>query len=159
MSDRGRAAIVTGASRGIGKAAALRLARQGCDIVVSGLTAERAEATAAAVRECGRQAVTHLGDVGDPATASQLVERALSTFGRLDILVNSAGIARLVPFLEVTPEIWRQFVDVHLSGTFYMGQAAARAMRQSGGGRIVNVSSIAASMGMDGVSAYAAVKG
>jgi NAD(P)-dependent dehydrogenase (short-subunit alcohol dehydrogenase family) len=134
MSDTGRVAIVTGASRGIGKATA--------------------------VRECGRKAVTCLGDVGDPEMASKLVDCALASFGRLDILVNSAGIARLVPFLELTPAIWRQFLDVHLSGTFYVGQAAARTMVSAGGGgRIVNVSSIVASMGMYGVAAYSAVKG
>jgi NAD(P)-dependent dehydrogenase (short-subunit alcohol dehydrogenase family) len=159
MIDTARVAIVTGASRGIGKATALRLARDGCDIVVSGLTAERADATAAAVRECGRKAVVCLGDVGDPETALKLVDCALTSFGRLDILVNSAGIARLVPFLELTPEIWRRFLDVHLSGTFYVGQAAARSMVSSSGGRIVNVSSIVASMGMYGVAAYSAVKG
>lgn len=153
-----RVAIVTGASRGIGKAAALRLAEAGCDIVVSGLTSKRAEATAAAVRERGAGAIVHLGDVSDPAQAAALVAAAIERFGRLDVLVNSAGIAKMVPFLEITPELWRRFLDVHLSATMYCGQAAARAMLANGG-RIVNISSIAASMAMYGTGAYATAKG
>ncbi len=153
-----RVAIITGASRGIGKAAALRLAEAGCDIVVSGQTAERAEATAAAVRGRGRDALVHLGDISDPRQAAALIDAALERFGRLDVLVNSAGIAQMVPFLELTPEVWRHFLDVHLSGAMYCGQAAARAMLASGG-RIINLSSIAASMAMYGTGAYATAKG
>lgn len=151
-----RVAVITGASRGIGKATALRLASDGCDIVVSGLTAERAEATAEAVRSLGRSALVVLGDVGGPSHAANLIEKTVETFGRIDILVNSAGIAKGVPILELTPDTWRQFVDVHLSGTLFCAQAAARAMKSAG--RIINVSSIAASMAMYGSGAYGAVK-
>ncbi|MCI0626762.1 MAG: 3-oxoacyl-ACP reductase FabG [Acidobacteria bacterium] len=159
MKLTNQVAVVTGASRGIGKAVALLFAEQGADIVVSGVTPERMENTATEVQKRGRRAIVHPGDVSDPAQARQLVEAAIEAFGRVDVLVNSAGIARMESFLELQPETWRQFLDVHLSGTFYCGQAAARVMAKLGKGRIVNISSIAASMGMYGTAAYASAKG
>jgi NAD(P)-dependent dehydrogenase (short-subunit alcohol dehydrogenase family) len=120
---------------------------------------ERVEAAAAGIRQTGARAVAHPGDVSDPAAAAGIIERAVREFGRIDILINNAGISRMSPFFDITPESWREFLDVHLSGSFYCGQAAARAMKDSGGGRIVNVSSIAASMAMYGTAPYAAAKG
>jgi len=159
MSLSNQLAIITGASRGIGKAIALLFAERGADIVVSGTTPERMEETAAAVRHLGRRVAIHPGDLSDPLQARRLVETALGQFGRIDILVNSAGIARMESFLELQPETWKQFLDVHLSATFYCGQAVAREMAKSHRGRIINISSIAASAGMYGTAAYAAAKG
>jgi len=155
----GKTAVVTGANRGIGKAVALRLAASGCAVVIGGRVKERVEAAAEDLRKTGARVVAHTGDVSDPAAACAIVERAVKEFGRLDILINNAGISRMSPFFEITPESWREFLDVHLSGNFYCGQAAARIMKDSGGGRIVNVSSIAASMAMYGTAPYAAAKG
>lgn len=159
MNLEGRVAVVTGANRGIGKAVAVKLAAAGCAVVVGGRVPERVEAAAAEIRQAGARAVAHPGDVSDPVAAAAIIERAITEFGRLDILINNAGISRGSPFFEITPESWREFLDVHLSGNFYCGQAAARIMKDSGGGRIVNVSSIAASMAMYGTAPYAAAKG
>ncbi len=156
----GKVAVVTGASRGIGRAVAVRLAALGCDVVVSGLTDERAEGTAEQVRLLGRKALVCLGDVSDPAHAKGLISVAEEELGRVDILVNSAGVARMVPFLELSAETLTRFLEVHLCATVYCAQEAARAMiRRGEGGRIINLSSIAASMGMYGTAAYAAAKG
>lgn len=155
----GKSALITGAARGIGKAVALRLAREGCNVVLSGRDAKALEAVAAEVCQTGAAAVACAGDLRDHGAPERLVETAQTRFGRLDILVNSAGIAKLVPFIEMDLETWQEFQDLHLTATFRCGQAAARAMMAAGaGGRIVNISSIAASMAMYGQAAYAAAK-
>jgi NAD(P)-dependent dehydrogenase (short-subunit alcohol dehydrogenase family) len=117
------------------------------------------EAVAAEIRQAGAAAVPCAGDLRERGTPERLVEAALANFGRLDMLVNSAGIAKLVPFVEMDLETWQEFQDLHLTATFRCGQAAARAMIAAGAdGRIVNISSIAASMAMYGQAAYAAAK-
>ena len=154
-----RVAVVTGAARGIGKATAVRLARDGVCVVISGRDPAVLDAVAAEVRAAGGQAHVCAGDLRDTGMPERLVETAASQFGRLDILVNSAGIAKLVPLLEIDESTWQSFLDLHLTATFRCGQAAAKAMIASGrGGRIVNLSSIAASMAMYGNGAYAVAK-
>lgn len=160
MTERnleGRVAVVTGAARGIGKAAALRLAQAGCRLLLSGRQAAPLEEVAA---QAATQAAVFAADLTREEIPGELMQEAVDRFGRLDILVNSAGIAALAPFLEIKLEAWREFLELHLTATFRCGQAAARAMIAGGeGGRIINLSSIAASMGMYGVGAYAAAKG
>jgi len=155
----GRVAVVTGAARGIGKAVALRLARDGCQVVLSGRNREPLEEAAAEIRKAGSRAALCAADIRRRETPELLIQTAQDNFGRLDILVNSAGIAKLVPFVDLELETWQEFQDLHLTATFRCGQAAARAMIGAGsGGRIVNISSIAASMAMYGQAAYAAAK-
>ncbi len=159
MLLEGKVAVVTGSTKGIGKHIALRFASEGCRIIVSGTNEERAAETAEAIRAAGSEAEILLGDVSRKDTATALMDHAIDKFGRLDILVNNAGIVKLEPFLEFQSETWQRFLDVHLSGSFYCGQAAAWHMVNSGGGSILNVSTIAATMGMFGFAAYAAAKG
>lgn len=155
-----KVAIVTGAARGIGKATALRLAQDGFSVVLSGRDMATLERVNAEVCAAGGAAVCCPGDVTEAEVPERLVETARERFGRLDVLVNSAGIARLVPFLELDVDTWRCFQETHVAATFRCGQAAARAMIAGGeGGRIINITSIAASMAMYGTAAYSAAKG
>jgi 3-oxoacyl-[acyl-carrier protein] reductase len=153
-------AVITGSARGIGKATALRLAKDGCKIVLSGRNAEALEAAASEVREAGGEVAVVAGDICDADIPQRLMDEAQSRFGGLSILVNAAGIAKNVPFLDIEIANWQSMLDLQLTATFRCGQAAARAMvAAKQGGRIVNVSSIAASMGMYTTCAYAAAKG
>lgn len=134
---------------------AVRFAREGCRVVIHGTDAARAEEVRA---ECGESAAVFLGDVAREEVAGALTAFALERFGRLDILVNSAGVVKMEPFLEFRAETWRQLVDVHLSGAFYCSQAAARVMAAGAGGRIIQISTIAAGYGQFGFGAYSPVK-
>jgi NAD(P)-dependent dehydrogenase (short-subunit alcohol dehydrogenase family) len=135
----GQAAIVTGAGRGIGKAIALRFAREGADVGVLEIDGETAAAVAGEIQALGRRAVLAPVDVSDPDAVNAAVTKVTEELGRLDVLVNNAGIEARAPFLEITPDDWRRQLDVNLSGTFFCTQAAAREMAKRGYGRIVNV--------------------
>jgi NAD(P)-dependent dehydrogenase (short-subunit alcohol dehydrogenase family) len=155
-----KVAVVTGAARGIGRAAAVRLASEGCAVILSGRNGDLLEAMAQEIRQNNGQAHAFAGDLCEAEVPRRLMAEAQSRFGWLDILVNSAGIAKHAPFLEVDIDDWQRGLQLHLTATFRCGQAAARIMVEAGrGGCIVNLSSIAASMAMYGTSAYAAAKG
>ncbi len=149
-----KVAIITGAARGIGKATALRLAQDGYALVLNGRSADALQELVSALP----QATAVAADVREPGTADLLVRTALETYGRLDALVNSAGVAKMAPLLEIDLATWQSFFDLHVTGTFLCCQAAAKAMLAEGGS-IVNISSIAASMAMYGTGAYASAKG
>ena len=136
MSLEGQVAMVTGAAQGIGKAIALRFAREGADIGVLDINAEPAAAVADEIRRMGRRAVVTVSDVSDPQAVGAAVEEIVAELGRLDVLVNNAGIEKRSPFLEITPEDWRRQIDVNLSGTFFCTQSAAREMAKRKYGRI-----------------------
>jgi NAD(P)-dependent dehydrogenase (short-subunit alcohol dehydrogenase family) len=148
-------AVITGSTKGLGREMAIRFAAEGCRVVVHGMDADRAEEVRQA---CGPNGAVFLGDISDQPTAIELMDFTVKKFGRLDILVNNAGIVKMQPFLEFEADVWRRLVDVHLSGAFYCAQAAARIMAQAGGGRILNISTIAASFGQFGFAAYSPVK-
>jgi NAD(P)-dependent dehydrogenase (short-subunit alcohol dehydrogenase family) len=137
-----RVAIVTGASSGLGVTIAVALAEAGADIVLGARRADRLEHTRELVEQTGRRACAVRADVADPLDCERLVEAALSEFGRLDILINNAGLGVVVPALHQSREEFRQLIDVNLNGCHWMACAAARAM--DGAGSIVNVSSMIA---------------
>jgi 3-oxoacyl-[acyl-carrier protein] reductase len=141
MADR--AVLVTGAQQGIGRACALAFARTGCDVAVNWLDdAAAAEAVAAGVRAAGRRAALVHGDVGSVAGCQAIVQGTLDAFGRLDVLVNNAGIFPRVAFLDMTEAEWDRVLEVNLKGSAFTAQAAARAMVAAGhGGNIINMSS------------------
>src|SRR3954471_12665416 len=136
----GRVAVVTGASSGLGVAFARGLAEAGADVVLGARRVDRLEETARLVTAAGRRALAVATDVSEPDSCTALVEAAMAGLGRVDVLVNNAGIGTAVPATRETPEQFRQVIDVNLSGCYWMAQACARVMRP--GSSIVNISSI-----------------
>jgi L-rhamnose 1-dehydrogenase len=148
--------IVTGGSRGIGRAIAVECARAGADVIVNyrranDATYARDAASAEVVAEIealGRRAIAVEGDVAQPATGQLLVDAALQAFGKVDVLASNAGICPFHAFLDMPPEVLRTTMEVNLHGSFYVTQAVARQMKQQGhGGAIVATSSISALVG------------
>lgn len=156
----GRVAIVTGAERGIGRGIALELARQGCAVAVNYPgAADAAEAAAAELRETGVEACTVKADVGSGDEVRRMVAETVSRLGRLDVLVNNAGIQTWTPFLDVTEEEWDRVIRTNLRGCFLCTQAAARHMKDHGGGSIVNIGSGSNKVPFPSLVAYTASKG
>jgi 3-oxoacyl-[acyl-carrier protein] reductase len=155
----GKAAVVTGGSRGIGRAIALRLAEQGADIAFSYRgNFEAADHTRAAIEKLGRRVVAYQGDVTDPAAAENLVGLALETFGRIDILVNNAGITRDDLIMRMSVDAWRDVLETNLFGAFYATKAVTRPMLKQKSGRIINVTSVSGQAGNAGQANYSAAK-
>ncbi len=158
MQLRGHVAFVTGAGRGIGKAIALRFAREGADIALVDLNGEWAQGTGEEIAGLGRRAFVRTADVSDCDQVQAVIREAAATLGKLDILVNNAGIGRAQPFLEITKENWERHLQIHLSGTFYCAQAAAREMARQRYGRVINIASVAGLMGPIDLAPYGAAK-
>ncbi|HZS33688.1 MAG TPA: glucose 1-dehydrogenase [Methylomirabilota bacterium] len=160
MTLSGRTAVVTGATRGIGRAIAVGLAAAGADVLVHGRDAAAGRTVAAEVGALGRRAVWYGADLARPGAAGAVVQAALDAFGRVDVLVNNAGVFERLPALELDEAGWDRLLAVNLKAAFFAAQAAARAMRASArGGVIVNVSSDAAwSGGLNPCAHYAASK-
>ncbi len=136
----GKVAIVTGASSGLGVAFAQGLAEAGADVVLGARRADRLEQTAQLVRDAGRRVLTVATDVADPDQCQALVDAAMAEFGRVDVLVNNAGVGTAVPATHETPEQFRSVVDVNLNGCYWMAQACGRVMQP--GSSIINISSV-----------------
>lgn len=154
----GEAALVTGASRGIGRAIAVELARQGADVAL--VQRGRADDVVAEIEALGRRACARIADLADPVESEQAVEAARAGLGRLDIVVCNAGTIQRGPALAAALDEWRRVVDVNLVSPFAVARAAARLFRAEGRrGRVVFVASVLAFQGGWNVSAYAASKG
>jgi 3-oxoacyl-[acyl-carrier protein] reductase len=152
---QGKTAVVTGSTKGIGRAIARAFAAAGANVIVHGTSAETVSAACAEIPG----ATGCPGDVADPDTAARQVQTAVNQYGGLDIIVCNAGHVTFEPFLEMSRDTWQRFYDVHVTGAFLCGQAAARHMVKSGrGGRIINTSSVAAWNAMYGFAAYSSVK-
>ena len=155
----GKSAVVTGGSRGIGRAIALRLATQGADVAFSfkGNEAAAKEATAG-IEGLGRRALAVQADVSQPEAADALVKAALDAFGKVDILVNNAGITRDDLIMRMSVEAFREVLETNLFGAFYMTKAVTRPMLKAKGGRIVNITSVSGQAGQTGQANYSAAK-
>ena len=155
----GKAALVTGGSRGIGKAIGLRLARQGADVAFSYRgNADAAKATADEIESIGTKALSIQGDVKDPQSAEAVVKAGLDAFGKLDILVNNAGITRDDLIMRMSEEAWREVLETNLFGAFWMTKAVTRPMLKARAGRIVNITSVSGQAGQMGQANYSSAK-
>lgn len=154
----GRVALVTGASSGIGEAAAIALAAAGAKVAVNGRRAERLAALAGRIEAAGGTAIALPGDMTDEQEAAKAVADAAARLGRLDILLNSAGVVRMGTIEDSIPSEWRAVIDVNLLATYYPCRAAIPIMKAQGGGDIVNISSTAGRRASAFVSAYTASK-
>lgn len=146
MRLKGKKALVTGGSRGIGRAIAEALAKEGADVAVNYLKDQASAMSAVnAVQSFGGRGIAVQGDVGIYDDVNRMVRETVDQLGGIDILVNNAGICWFMPFLEVSKEAWERTIGVDLTGTFYCSQQAAKQMiKQGNGGRIINVTSIGA---------------
>jgi len=158
FSLQGKVALVTGAGRGIGRTVALTLADRGVKLVVNNLSAERNAAIVQAIADAGGEAVGVCGSVHEPAVADACVKAALESYGRLDIVVNNAGITRDGLIARMGDDAWREVLDVNLTGAFNVIRAATRPLLKQKSGRIINVSSVVGRMGNAGQANYAASK-
>lgn len=155
----GKTALVTGGSRGIGKAIALELASQGANIVVN--YTRNAEMAAEVVREIetiGAKALAVQADVSKSADAESLVDQALTTFGQIDLLINNAGITRDMLLIRMKEEDWDDVIQINLKGAFLMTKLVGKAMLKKKSGKIVNITSVVGVMGNAGQANYAASK-
>ena len=162
MSEMGRLnerlAIVTGGGRGIGQGIVLELAKAGADIAIADIDLESAERTAGEVARLGREVMVCRVDVGDPQSAQEGVDQILARFSRIDILVNNAGIVQDHVGREVTGEDFDRCYQVNLRGIWNVSSAVVPHFREQGGGKIVNIASIAGRSGDNGLAPYSASK-
>ncbi len=160
MDLSGKTALVTGASKGIGRGIAQRLAELGCEVAVHYNTDEAgAEQVVAAMRSAGRKAFTVQASVGESVQVERMFGIVLAEFERLDILVNNAGTQVWAPLLELSEEDWDRVVDTNLKGCFLCTQLAGRHMKEHGGGRIVNIGSGCNKVAFPNLVSYTASKG
>jgi len=154
----GKCAVVVGGTSGIGKAIALGLARQGADVVASSRSKQSVDEVASDIEATGRKTLRIPSDVIDRASLERLHDAVLSSFGHIDILVNSAGITKRIPTLECSEELWRNIMNVNLNGTLRACQIFGKTMLQQHMGRIINIASLATTVAFHEVAAYGASK-
>ncbi|MGA3009318.1 MAG: 2-dehydro-3-deoxy-D-gluconate 5-dehydrogenase KduD [Terracidiphilus sp.] len=158
FSLKGKAALVTGSSRGLGAAIALALAEAGANVAVHGSRAVP-QGTRDLVNKTGRESLALVGDVSDAAVCVSLVEEVVAHFGRIDILVNNAGIIRRAPAIEHSEEDWKAVIGTDLTSVFRLTKQAGKHMLVQGAGKIINIASLLTFQGGVFVPSYAAAKG
>jgi len=159
LSLAGKHALVFGGTSGLGKAIAIGFAEAGADVVPVGRRAEEVRKTASEIETAGRKTLEITADVTDRSQIQAVIDRMLKEMGRIDILVNSAGMTRRVPSFEVTDDLWNQIMDINLKGTWNTCQMVGQVMKEQKYGRIINIASIASFVSAHEVAPYAASKG
>ena len=154
----GKVAVITGGARGIGLAIAKAFVREGAAVAIADISREGAEEAVAGLKQQGARAVAVAVNVADPASVSAMVASVLDAFGRIDILINNAGVGGNTPFLEIGLEEWNRIIGINLTGAFLVAQACAREMVKGGGGKIVNIASLSGQRGGNGRAAYGSAK-
>ncbi len=156
---QGKVAIVTGGSRGIGRATALALAVQGANVVVNyASSSTAADQVVAEITEAGGSAIALQADVSKTDQVDALFDKVMETWGRIDVLVNNAGITRDTLLLRMKPEDWQAVIDLNLTGVFLCTRVASKIMLKQKSGRIINITSVAGQMGNPGQANYSAAK-
>ncbi|HOP48644.1 MAG TPA: glucose 1-dehydrogenase [Desulfobacteraceae bacterium] len=160
MKLKDKTALVTGSSRGVGRAVALGYAKEGANLIVNYTSNEKAaNEVVDLIQSMGSKAVAVKADVALKKDAEKLVDAAIDNFGKIDILVNNAGFTRPALMLNMTEDQWDQVVDIHMKGAFLCSQAAAIKMKEQKSGKIINVTSVAGLVGTVGQINYSAAKG
>jgi 3-oxoacyl-[acyl-carrier protein] reductase len=154
----GKVAVVTGAGRGIGKGIALKLAGEGATVAACGRSLTNVDAIAAEISKSGGKAAAYAVDVSDGAQVSETCDKIVKNFGRVDVLVNNAGVTRDQLLMRMSDEDWDAVLDTNLKGAFHFAKAVTRPMLKQRSGRIINISSIIGLTGNAGQSNYAASK-
>jgi 2-deoxy-D-gluconate 3-dehydrogenase len=154
----GKLALVTGASSGLGQAIAIALAEAGADVACHCRTTGQADATISEIEKIGRKAFKVTGDLSDESMSGTMVDKVISEFGQLDILINNAGTIRRSPAVEYSRDDWNTVIQVNLSSVFRLSQAAGKHMTERGTGKIVNIASLLSFQGGITVPAYTASK-
>ena len=160
MKLEGKVALVTGSSRGVGKAVALGFAASGADVIINYTSNQNAaDNVVSEIQSMGRSAVAVKADVAVKTDVERLVNTAAEKYGKLDVLVNNAGFTRPAMMVKMSEDQWDQVVDIHLKGAFMCSQAAGRLMKEQNSGKIINVTSVAGIVGTVGQINYSAAKG
>ncbi len=154
----GKAAVVIGGTSGIGRAIAYGLAEAGADVVATSRRMEQVEAAAEAIEQRGRRTLRVVSDVSDRASLERVLDQSREAFGKVDILVNSAGRTKRAPTLDYTEDDWNGIIDTNLTGTLRACQVFGRHMIERSYGRIINIASISTFVGLNEVAAYSASK-
>lgn len=155
----GRTALVTGSSRGIGRALAAGLVARGCNVVLNGRDPERLEQTRADLASDGATVHAAAFDVTDPAAVDAAVAEIISTHGRIDVLVNNTGVQHRAPITDFADTDWYRLLETNLSSAFFTTRSVARGMIDQGSGKIVNICSLQSEVARPGIAAYSATKG
>jgi NAD(P)-dependent dehydrogenase (short-subunit alcohol dehydrogenase family) len=159
---KNKVALVTGARRGMGKSHAIALAKQGAKVVVTDINQAECQAVVDEIKNFNGEAIAFKLDVANKSEIDSVVAEIVKKYGQLDILINNAGIVQFKPFLELSEEDWDKTIDINLKGEFLCAQAAAKVMKEKGGGVIVNIASVAMGqqgIGMPNIVHYCASKG
>ncbi len=158
MSMNRQVVVITGGGSGIGRAIALRFAKEGADVVVAGRNQAKLDAVADEVRALGAKCEVHAADISKASDAARLIEKTVSAFGHLDVLVNNAGNAVLASIEDIDVQAFGAMLAVNAAGPAYLSKFAFPVMKQHGGGTIINLSSMAAIDPFPGLGAYGATK-
>lgn len=159
---KNKVVLITGARRGMGKSHAIALAKQGAKVVVTDINQDDCQKVVDEIKNFNGEAIAFKLDVSNKSEVDSVVAEIVKKFGQLDILINNAGIVQFKPFLELSEEDWDKTIDINLKGEFLCAQAAARVMKEKGGGVIVNIASVAMGqqgIGMPNIAHYCASKG
>lgn len=159
MRLRDKVALITGAGRGIGRALARAFSQEGAHVVIAEIDSQSGAEAAAEISDAGRRSLFVQADLSRKDEIAAMVNKVLAEFGRIDVLINNAGIHLTTPFLDVSEGDYDRVLSVNLKGPFFCGQAVARHMAEAGGGSIVNMSSVSAEIADPGSSAYCVSKG
>jgi NAD(P)-dependent dehydrogenase (short-subunit alcohol dehydrogenase family) len=155
----GKVCLITGGAQGIGEACALLFLEQGAKVVIVDIDNERGQSLASQLQQQGHEILFIASDIGNKVEVDAVIKQVISQHGRLDVLVSNAGIFKAAPFLEVSESDFDEVLRVNLKGAFLMGQAAARVMKDQGGGAIVHMSSVNGVLAIPEIASYNVSKG